>query len=56
MTTCPGRDKCLKCNVNPKYCATINAAQKESLKSVLAGEVKFDEALKNMAQRFPGKA
>lgn len=53
--TCPGGDKCLKCDVNPKHCDTINAAQKVSLRSVLACEVKFDEALKNMARRFPGK-
>jgi len=55
LTACPGRDKCLKCNVKPEDCATINRAQKVSLKSVMEGE-KAPEALELMARRFPGKA
>lgn len=56
MTTCPGGEKCLKCNVKPEDCATVNKASKISFLSVLEGDVKAPEALKNMAQRFPGKA
>lgn len=54
--TCPGRDKCLKCDVNPEDCGTVYNAQRESLNSVLAGEQKAPEALADMARRFPGKA
>ena len=56
MTTCPGGDKCLKCDVKPKDCTTVNRAQEVSFRSVLAGEVKAPEALADMARRFPGKA
>ena len=54
--TCPGLDKCLKCNVKPVDCVTIYNAQKVSLRSVLAGEQKAPEAQADMARRFPGKA
>lgn len=58
-TNCSGGEKCLYCNVRPEACATINRAQEKSLKSVIVGKVgkvKAPEALKNMAQRYPGKA
>ena len=54
--TCPGGDKCLKCDVKPENCATVNRAQRESLKSVMEGAVKAPEAIKLIARRFPGKA
>ena len=55
MTPCPGGERCLKCDVKPVDCATIYRAQRESLFAVYDGKVKADEALKNMADRFPGK-
>lgn len=56
MSTCPGGEKCLYCKIKPEDCATINRASEESFRSVLAGEEKAPEAIKNMARRFPGKA
>ena len=56
MSNCRGRDKCLKCNVKPEDCVTVNRAQEVSFRSVLAGELKAPEALELMARRFPGKA
>jgi hypothetical protein len=53
--TCLGREKCLKCPTKSENCTTIYAAQRETLGKVAAGELKVDEALADMAERFPGK-
>ena len=54
--TCPGGERCLKCDVKPVDCRTIYIVGWELVYKVLEGKLKPDESDALMARRFPGKA